>query len=214
MVVGLDGFLRVDLAVAVEIAEQFLLLRVHADDGQAGLQILLLETGDVLELGVAVGIAGAHRLLLLSFPPAVSVLAEQRGHDIPTDRRPHRGESLGDLPPRQVRPLDVGSHRIAGGVVVKHLQEVLLEGRAEVDQPFAATPFFRHVRCPGRPPLPVPSVPVEWSWDRTPRRARCTRRHHAPTSSLQWRHNAVDHSLSASRTAASSSVRCPVYTRS
>ena len=29
--------------------------------------------------------------------------------------------------------------------------------------------FFGHVRCPGRPPLPVPSVPVEWSWDRTPR---------------------------------------------
>src|SRR5208337_2617677 len=37
VVVGLDGFLGVDLAVTVEIAEQFLLLRIHADDGQASL---------------------------------------------------------------------------------------------------------------------------------------------------------------------------------
>jgi hypothetical protein len=33
VVVGLDGFLGVDLAVTVEIAEQFLLLGIHADDG-------------------------------------------------------------------------------------------------------------------------------------------------------------------------------------
>ena len=88
VIVGLDGFLGVDLAVTVEIAEQFLLLRIHADDGQAGLQILLLETGDVLELGVAVRIAGAHRLLLQRLPPAVPVFAEQLGDDVSTDRSP------------------------------------------------------------------------------------------------------------------------------
>jgi hypothetical protein len=75
VVVGLDGFLGVDLAVTVEIAEQFLLLRIHADDGQASLQILLLEAVDLLELGVAVWIAGTHRLLLQGFPLAVPVLA-------------------------------------------------------------------------------------------------------------------------------------------
>ena len=58
VVVGLDRFLGVDLAFAVEIAQQFLLLGVHADDWQAGLQILLLQTGDVLELGIAVRIRG------------------------------------------------------------------------------------------------------------------------------------------------------------
>src|SRR5208337_2299101 len=35
-----------------------LLLRIHADDGQASLQILLLEAGDLFELGVAVWIGG------------------------------------------------------------------------------------------------------------------------------------------------------------
>src|SRR3954454_9354719 len=122
---------------------QFLLLRVHADDGQAGLQILLLETGDVPELRVAVRVAGPHRLLLQGLPPAVSVLAEQQGHDVPTGRRPHRGEPLGDLPPRQVRPLHFGPHRIAGGVVVEDLQEVPLKPRADGDQPFPSAPFFR-----------------------------------------------------------------------
>ena len=58
VVVDLDRLLRVDLPVAVEVAEQLLLLGVHADDGQAGLQVLLLEAGDVLELGVAVRMAG------------------------------------------------------------------------------------------------------------------------------------------------------------
>ena len=75
VVIGLDGLLGVDLAVTAEIAEQFLLLRIHADDGQASLQIPLLEAGDLFELGVAVWIAGAHRLFLQGFPPAVSVLA-------------------------------------------------------------------------------------------------------------------------------------------
>jgi hypothetical protein len=82
VIVCLDGFLRVDLAVMVEIAQQFLLLRVHTNDWQAGPQILVLETGDVLELGVAIRIAGTHRLLFQCLSPAVPVFAEQLGYDV------------------------------------------------------------------------------------------------------------------------------------
>ena len=47
-----------------------LLLGVHAVDWQAGLQILLLQTGDVLELGVADRIAGTYRLRKYSVNPS------------------------------------------------------------------------------------------------------------------------------------------------
>ena len=142
------------------------------------------------------GIAGAHRLLLQRLSPAVSVFAEQLGHDVSTGRSPQRRDPLGDLPPRQVRPFHVGPHRIAGGVVLKHLEEVLLEGRVDLDQPFAPTPFFRtrpvsssSIRFQFRLPLPdgLGIAPQD--------AARCTRRHHAPTWSPRWRHNAVDRSL-------------------
>ena len=128
-----DGLLGVDLAFTVEIAQQFLLLGVHADDGQAGLQILLLQAGDVLELGVAIGIARTHRLLLQGLSLAVPVFAEQLGDDISTDRRPQRRDSTRDLFPRQVRPFHIGPHRIASRVVPKDLEEVLFEGRVDLD---------------------------------------------------------------------------------
>ena len=143
VIVGLDGFLRVDRAITVEIAQQFLLLGVHADDRQAIVQIIVLQAGDVLELGVAVWIAGTHRLLLQRLSPAVSVLAEQLGHHVSTGRSSQLSNPERDLPPRQVRPLHLRAHRIASGVVPEHLEKVLLEGAAALDYLFASTPFFR-----------------------------------------------------------------------
>jgi len=88
VVVGLDRLLSVDHAVAVEVAQQLLLFRVDADDRPAGLEVLLLQACDVLELGITVRVPRAHRLLLLRLPPAVVVLAEQLGDDVAADRGP------------------------------------------------------------------------------------------------------------------------------
>src|SRR3954454_9120056 len=133
----------VGLAFAVEIAQQLLLLGVHAEDRQAGAEILPLQAGDILELGVAMGIARTHGLLLQGLSLAVLVFAEQLGDDISTDRRPQRRDSKRDLFPRQVRPSHIGPHGIAGGVVPKDLEEVLFEGRVALNQLFPSTPFFR-----------------------------------------------------------------------
>ena len=56
---------------------------------------------------------------------------------------PSLGDPRGDLPPRQVRPLHLGPHRIAGGVVLEDLEEVRLDRRVGLDQPLASAPFFR-----------------------------------------------------------------------
>jgi len=54
MVVNPQRFLDVELAVAVEKAQQFPLFRVHADDRIGRSEERLFQTGDVLELRVVV----------------------------------------------------------------------------------------------------------------------------------------------------------------
>ena len=49
-------FDRVGDAIAMEIAEHFLLFRVDADHGAAGVESLLLQFSDVFKLSVAVGV--------------------------------------------------------------------------------------------------------------------------------------------------------------
>ena len=56
-----DRLARAERAVAEEIAEQFPRFQVHAEDRVGGIEVLALEPGDRLELGVAIGMA-AQRL--------------------------------------------------------------------------------------------------------------------------------------------------------
>ena len=57
MIQCLEDAVGVQMAQAKEIAQHFLLFRVHADHGFPCLKILLLEFGDVLKLFVPVGIS-------------------------------------------------------------------------------------------------------------------------------------------------------------
>jgi hypothetical protein len=117
VVVGLNGLLSVNLAVSVEIAQQFPLLRVHADDRQAGAEILLLEMSNVLELGVAMGMVRTHCLLLQRLSPPVSVFAEQLGSKMSSDRSFQPSDPACYLPSRQANQFHLSLHRIAGGMV-------------------------------------------------------------------------------------------------
>jgi hypothetical protein len=154
VVVRLDRRLRLDPALAVEIPEQLLLLGIDADHRRPGLQRLLLQAGDLLELCVAIPVP-AHRLLLQRLAPAVALPPEQLRRDVAAHRDaqgahplgdllPRQGaHPLGDLLPRQVGPLAVAPHRIARGVTLQHLQEVLGEGRLDGDPPLPSAPLFR-----------------------------------------------------------------------
>ena len=63
---------RIDPAVAVEVANQLLLLGVHAQDRVVRVQVVPLDPGDVLELGVAV-LVSAHVEVLLDLTAEVAV---------------------------------------------------------------------------------------------------------------------------------------------
>src|SRR5271157_2704000 len=149
----------VGLAFAVEIAQQLLLLGVHADDWKASAQILPLQAGDVLELGVAIGIARAHCLLLQCLSLAVLMFAEQLGHDISTDRRSQRSDSERDLFPRQVRPFHIG--RIGSPAVWSRSTLKKFGSRAASTSIsfFRPPPFFGPDWCPSRLLLRVLPTP-------------------------------------------------------
>ena len=119
MIVDLDGRLRVDHAGAMEISEQFLLLRVDADHRQAGVQKLLLEPGDVLKLRIAIGVSpgGPHRLGLDRLTPTVAVRVQQGRHRVLAGRSARFHHATGNLAARQVGPLYARPHRVAGRVI-------------------------------------------------------------------------------------------------
>src|SRR4051812_16797610 len=171
MVVDLERRLRLDRPVAEEVPDQSLLLGVDADHRQAGREVLPLQPGDVLELGVAVRMTAAHRLPLQRLPRAVAMLVEQLRGDVTADRRPQLGDPPGDLPPRQVGPPQVKPHRVARGVVLEHLEEVGLDRGVGRDQPPASAPLFR-VRPVSRSPSPSSSTrPCRTVLGSQPRRA-------------------------------------------
>src|SRR5512135_222565 len=89
------------------------------------------------------GWRGPVVFVLEGLPPAIPMLAEQLRDDVATDGCPRFGDPRGDLPPRQVGPSHVGPHRVAGGVVLEHLEEVGLDRRVGRDQRLASAPFLR-----------------------------------------------------------------------
>ena len=122
----LDDPLRQEVPGPVEIADQLLLLGVHAHDRVGRPEILPLEPGDVLELLVAVGVA-THRLGLLGLAGDVAVLLEELLDHRHADRRARLGQVAGDLLIGQVGPADLLTHRVARRAILEHSEEVLLQ---------------------------------------------------------------------------------------
>src|ERR1700752_1713081 len=65
-------FARVELAVAIEVTQQLLFLRIDADDRLAVFEIFRLELPDTLKLRVALRM-GFERLLFLGLPPGKTI---------------------------------------------------------------------------------------------------------------------------------------------
>jgi hypothetical protein len=75
-----DGVAGIELAISIEIAQQFLFLGVDADDRPPRRQVLLLEFGNPLELRMAVGMP-LERCLLLRLATHEAVMFEQKSPD-------------------------------------------------------------------------------------------------------------------------------------
>jgi hypothetical protein len=74
-----------------------ILLGVDADHWQPSFQVLLPQSGDLLELRVTI-VMVAHGLLLLCLAPAVAVLPEQLGHYVAAHRSTQGAHPLGEIP--------------------------------------------------------------------------------------------------------------------
>ena len=92
---GSPGRLPLPAAVG-EVADQLLLLGVHADHRLPGGQMRLGLLVEVAELGIAVGVLGALQGLERALQP-VALLAQQPPHGVVADRMALGGERLGQL---------------------------------------------------------------------------------------------------------------------
>ena len=97
MVEGPEHFSGVQFAVAIEIAEYFLLLGVDAQQWIGRIKILLFEIGDVQGLSIAVGMF-AHVATLLGLSAAIGFRFEQRLDKMNTHQRiRHLAQLYGDV---------------------------------------------------------------------------------------------------------------------
>ena len=91
------------MARIFEIADEFALLGVDADDGQVAALEAVAQIGEVFELKVAVG-TGIGRDLLLIDPQGIAHLLEQTGDGIGRDGDAEFGQRLRDRGGCATRP--------------------------------------------------------------------------------------------------------------
>ena len=127
MVIGQQGFQRIQMSLSIKVAQVLLFFRIHTENGVASRPIFRGEAGDVLKLLVAEGNILLHRALLLSFAPPIIMFLQQLAHNPSTDSnviifpQSHR-----NLPGRQICPTDLLIHRIPGGMRAQHFQKLFI----------------------------------------------------------------------------------------
>ena len=121
----------------LEVADQFALFGVDADDGQPPTLEAIAKIAEVEELIVAIGTGVGGELLVID-AQGIAHLLEQPGDGVGTDEDTEVAERHGDLGGRAAGPLQAGDG-IAGGVVFEQ----------ELDQGDDVGGFFS---ASGRPP--------------------------------------------------------------
>ena len=104
-------------ALVLEVADQFALFGIDADDGQAALGELGVLLGDVLKLLVAVWAGACRDALVVDAQPVVEIL-EDAGDGPGTDLDVEGGEFCCDLLGGAAGPADTGDW-IAGNIVLQ-----------------------------------------------------------------------------------------------
>ena len=76
MVIGQQGGERIQMPCPIKIAQVFLFLRIHTENGVARRSVFSRQSGNVLKLCIAVRNISFHRAFLLGFAPPISVFLE------------------------------------------------------------------------------------------------------------------------------------------
>lgn len=134
---------------AIEIPQHFLLFCVHANDRLACIEILLLHFSNVFKLGIAIGML-ADRLLFLSLAATIAFVLKQSLDNVFAHGCSHVAHLFCNLTPREIRPFDVRTHRVARSVILQDRAEVFDDFRRCSFRLLAAAVFFRwRLRCSG-----------------------------------------------------------------
>lgn len=137
-----NGFLRVSMAVAKKVANEFLLLGIDAEYGITSLFVTGAKPCDVLELAVAVRMV-FERAFFEGFASSQTMLVQQLDDDGHTDPELALRQFRCQAPQRQVGPQGARFHRITCRVGTDNLQEGIIETGEQAQTGFSAAPFFR-----------------------------------------------------------------------
>jgi len=124
---------RIRHAVAIKTAEHLFLFRTDTDHRLAGVAVLLLEPRDVFKRRVAVGVL-SHPAFLLRLAATIAVLVKPPRDQVFAGRRAKLLQLAGDLPAREIRPLDAFTHWMARRGVTQHGEKVLDQLRARLSR--------------------------------------------------------------------------------
>ena len=180
VVEDLDGLLFPGGAGVLEVADEFLLLGVDADQGAVLGGATTLEGGDEFKLGVAVGRGDGGELLAVDAQGEAGG-GEQAGDGAGGEGEAEGGEGAGELGGGAVSPVQVGA-RVSGGVVFEQSGEGSAQCRV----------FFSR------------------AWRPPPGRRTCPRGSRTAWSSSSRRPRATVEGCRPVRTAARRSPPCPL----
>jgi hypothetical protein len=113
-----ECLLRVHLAVAIERTQEFLFLRIHAQDGVARPLKVLDEMGQLTELRVPVGCLPTWQHLG-NLTPGKAEGIENASHNAGSDREVLLVQSVGNLLGCQIRPHKVMTHGVTSRSIVE-----------------------------------------------------------------------------------------------
>ena len=139
---GFDGFLRVRMALAKKIADEFLLLGVDTENGIARPFIKGPQACDVLELAIAEGMV-FEGAFFQGFASAQAMLVEQLNDNGNTDPKPALRQLGRHSSQREIGPQGACPHGVARCVGSDDLQEGSIETWEQAQACFSAAPFFR-----------------------------------------------------------------------
>ena len=142
VVIGFDDLLGIGVPLPEEVADQFLLLGIDAENGRACVFVEAAVVVDDLELAVPLRVV-LLRAFLQSFTSPHLVLGQQLGDDGNADTKATCGQLLRQSPQREVSPQHSFPHRISGRVRTNDVQEGGIKAGEQRQARFPAAPFFR-----------------------------------------------------------------------
>lgn len=142
MIKSLQRFMRVQTACTKQLAQEFLVFGVNAEDRVRRILIVGAEASNDLKRVVALGVP-FQRQGFLRFASSQAMPLQQLSHDSNTDPKAALAEFVSNRRAGKIGPQNAFPHGIASNAGLDDVQESGVETGKQGQAGFSAAPFFR-----------------------------------------------------------------------